>query len=51
MIRKVLSIVLVLGFSVAISGCAEDEIKTTRKSESRTESEPTDTSPGEMIVE
>ena len=52
MIRKLCSLALVVTFAFCIcGGCAEPEYKTTQKTETTTESEPTDVSPGEMVVE
>lgn len=42
---------LVLLFAAAFTGCAENEHKVTTKKESKTESEPKDSSPGQMVVE
>jgi hypothetical protein len=51
MIRKCLTLVCSLALFAAFSGCAENEHKITEKKESKTESTPQDTSPGEMVVE
>ena len=51
MIRKLLTMVFALAFAVCICGCAENEYKVTDKKETVTESEATDVSPGEMVVE
>ncbi len=51
MIRKLISAAFCLAFLVAVSGCAENEYKTTQETQSQTESTPTDSSPGEMVVE
>lgn len=50
MIRRLLSILAVLVFAVSISGCA-NEYKVEQKKEVKTESQPQDVKPGEMIVE
>lgn len=51
MIRRVICVLSVLLFTVAISACAENEYKVKETKEVQTESTPTDVSPGEMIVE
>lgn len=51
MIRKLCTLMLVVAFAAAITGCQENEHKVTTKSEKTTESAPQDTSPGEMVVE
>ncbi len=51
MLRKLCTLVLSLAFVVAIAGCNEPEYKVTEKKETQTESTPTDTGPGTMIVE
>jgi len=51
MIRKMLTLALAVGFAACFTGCAENEHKMTTKEESKTESEPQDTSPGTMVVE
>ena len=51
MLRKLCTLVLSLAFVVAVTGCAEDDIKITDKKEVQTETNPTDVSPGTMIVE
>lgn len=51
MLRKLCAVVVSLAFIVAISGCEENEYKVTDKKETQQESNPTDTSPGTMIVE
>jgi hypothetical protein len=51
MLRKLCTLVLSLAFVVAVTGCAEDEYKVTDKKEVQKESNPTDVSPGTMIVE
>ncbi len=51
MLRKLAVVMLTLVFAVCLTACAENEYKTTQKTESQTESEPQDVSPGEMIVE
>ncbi len=52
MLRRLLTIVFLFGFVVATSGaCNEPEYKTTQHAEKTEESEPQDSSPGEMVVE
>jgi hypothetical protein len=51
MYRRLLCVLTALLFTIAVSGCAENEYKTTDKKEIQTESSPTDVPPGEMIVE
>lgn len=51
MIRRILSVVMVLALAAPFVGCAEDEHRVTEKKEIRTESQPRDVSPGEPIVE
>ena len=45
------AMVLAVAFAFGVCGCAEPEYKTTEKTETTTESEPTDVSPGEMVVD
>ena len=51
MLRNLCRLFLIVAFVAGVTGCAEDDIKTTKKVESTTESQPTDYSPGETIVE
>ncbi len=52
MLRRILTIAFLFGFAVALTGaCNEPEYKTTQHKEETHESEPQDTSPGEMVVE
>ncbi len=51
MLRSLCRLFLIVAFVAGVTGCAEDDIKTTSKVESTTESQPTDISPGETIVE
>ena len=51
MLRRVLSLSLVAIFTLCLAACAEKEVKIHQETQSQTESAPTDTSPGEMIVE
>jgi len=51
MLRKLCTLALTLAFALCVSGCAENEYKVTDKQETQTESTPTDTSPGHMVVE
>lgn len=51
MLRTLCRLFLIVAFIVVVSGCAEDDVKTTHKKEQTTQSEPTDYSPGETIVE
>ena len=51
MLRKITCALLALVFAVAISGCEQNETKVMQKSETQTESQPQDVSPGTMIVE
>ncbi|MFQ5429946.1 MAG: hypothetical protein ACE5E1_06510 [Phycisphaerae bacterium] len=51
MLRRLATVAFMLVFAVCISGCNEPETKTTHRVESTSESTPTDTSPGEMIVD
>ncbi len=51
MIRKLCTLMLVIAFAAAISGCQENEHEVTHKKESTTETTPRDSSPGGMIVE
>ena len=52
MIRKCLTLLCSLAIFAGLTGCPpENEHKITEKKESKTESAPQDTSPGEMIVE
>ncbi len=51
MLRSLCRLFLIVAFVAGVTGCAEDDIKTTKKVESTTESQPTDISPGEAIVE
>ena len=50
MIRKLFSILVVLAFAFCVSGCA-NEYKVEQKKEVKTESQPKDVKPGEMIAE
>ncbi len=50
MLRAICRVFLAAAFIVAVAGCAEDEVKTSSQTESQTESELQDVSPGEMIV-
>ncbi len=51
MLRSLCRWFLIVAFVAGVTGCAEDDIKTTHKEESTTESQPTDISPGATIVE
>ncbi len=51
MLRSLCRLFLIVAFVAGVTGCAEDNIKSTYKSEKTTESQPTDSSPGETIVE
>ena len=51
MLRKLLSIMFVFAAAYAVSGCAENEYKTSQETQSQTESEPRDVDQGTMIVE
>ncbi len=51
MLRKLCTMVFAMAFAVAVVGCEENEHKVTEKKETTHESQPTDSSPGTMIVE
>ncbi len=51
MIRKLCSLGFVLAFALCVFGCAENEYKTTQKTETQSESTPQDVSPGVDIVD
>ncbi|MFQ5425115.1 MAG: hypothetical protein ACE5F9_14205 [Phycisphaerae bacterium] len=51
MLRILCRVLLTVAFVIAVSGCAENEATITQKRESKTESTPTDASPGTMVVE
>jgi hypothetical protein len=51
MIRKFCTLMLVIAFAAAITGCQENEREVTHKSEKTTETTPRDSDPGTMIVE
>ncbi len=51
MLRKLSTLILSLAFVVAVVGCKENEHKVTEKKETTHETQPQDSSPGEMIVE
>jgi hypothetical protein len=51
MLRKLLSIMFVFAAAYVVTGCAENEYKTTQETQSQTESEPRDVDQGTMIVE
>lgn len=51
MLLRMAYIALVGMFMFGVAGCAEDDVKTSTETQSRTESAPQDTSPGEFIVE
>ncbi|MBK8270934.1 MAG: hypothetical protein IPK83_22545 [Planctomycetes bacterium] len=51
MLRKLCTVVFSLAFAFAIVGCEENEHKVTEKKETTHETQPTDSSPGGMVVE
>jgi len=51
MLRKMLSVMFVFAAAYVVTGCAENEYKTTQETQSQTESEPRDVDQGTMIVE
>lgn len=51
MIRRICGVLLLAVFCVTFVGCAEDEIRTTNKVQSESESQPRDVSPGYEVVE
>lgn len=51
MFRKLSTVVFVMAFAFVAIGCEENEHKVTEKKETTHETQPTDSSPGTMIVE
>lgn len=51
MFRGLFRLFLIVAFVAGVTGCAEDEITSTKKEESTHKSQPTDYSPGQEVVE
>ena len=51
MLRRFLALAFLLALCAPFAACQENEYKTSQEVESTTETTPTDSSPGEMVVE
>lgn len=51
MVRKLCTMLFAVAFAFSVAGCEENEHKVTEKKETTHESQPQDSSPGEMVVE